>query len=443
MPDQDARAETARDESQTRPGGYAWYVATMLMLIYTLSLLDRKLPFILVQSIKHDLALSDTQIGLLTGVMFALVYSTLAIPIASLADRASRKNIIIVALLVWSCLTSLGGFAMGFWQLSATRLGVAAGEAACSPAGHSMMADYFSPRFRGRAMGLYFLGGQLGLLIGLAVGGWINDLANWRVAFFVLGAPGLILSLLFAFTVREPRRKEEIALEKTSIGEATTALFRQPVFVHMMIGACLFMFTGGALLAFTPAYLIRTFHITTTETGLVYGVTAGLAGIFGSLLGGFASDRLKKYAPWAPLAFVGVTFALSAPSLLAAYSANGLTSCLVLVFFGNLFLMSYAGPSFSTLQSLVPPRMHAMASAYLLFALSGIGVSLGPLFVGALSDHFAAEGIENPLRWAILLAILPMFWAAVHFWIAARKLRDSIPQHSVALDPKLSASESR
>ena len=434
------RAAGGDTTAEPPPGPYAWYVAVVLMLVFALSFIDRKLPFILVESIKRDLSLSDTQIGLLTGAMFAIVYSTVAIPIAGLADRASRKRMIAWAVFLWSSVTALGGFSQGFWQLAGSRVGVAVGEAACTPAAHSMIADYFSPRYRSRAMGLYFVGAQLGIVLGLALGGWINELANWRVAMFLLGGPGVLLSLLVMITVREPPRgvghaapvRPDVAPAR--IMESLRALFRHPTFVHLMVAALLSSFTSGAVQAFTPAYIIRTFHLSSAQTGLSYGLIMGGAGAIGAVFGGAVGDRLRKAHPGRALVFVAITAAVGTPCMVWAFVAQSYWLFLGLIFIAQVGAMAYAGPTFATIQSLVEPRMHAMASAVYLFALSGIGLSLGPLVAGALSDALAAHGSANSLRWALLAVLFPKLWSAGHFYLAARRL-PPVEQQPMRLAP--------
>jgi predicted MFS family arabinose efflux permease len=416
------------DALETKPGLYAWYVVIMLMLVYVLSMIDRKFPYILVESIKADLHLSDTQIGLLTGVMFAAIYSTVAIPIAALSDRYSRKRIIGGAVFIWSILTALGGFAQNFWHLAFSRAGVAVGESATTPAAHSIIADYFTPKYRARALGVYFVGAYIGALLGLVLGGWINDLANWRVAMFILGAPGILLTLLVMFTIKEPPRRTDDgahakAADRPPLWEAIRTLFRKPVFVHLMMAGVLFMITSGAIQAFTPAYIMRTYGMSSTQVGFSYGLVAGLAGACGSLLGGVVGDRLRKSHPWKALLFVCCAFTIAVPCLLMAYITHNYYLFLGLFFVAQLGASTYGGPSFATLQGLVSPRMHAVASAIYLFALSGVGVSLGPLIAGMLSDLFKAHHVGNPLRLALILVVLPKIWSALHYLLAALRLR--------------------
>jgi MFS transporter, Spinster family, sphingosine-1-phosphate transporter len=305
-----------------RPSPYAWYVALVLMLSYILSFIDRKLPFILAEPIKRDLHLSDTQIGLITGLSFTLVYSVAAFPIAMLADRYSRKYIIATSIFVWSVVTTLGGFAGNFLQLTAARSGVAIGEAGSSPAAFSILRDYFPPRYRGRAVGLYMVGAQVGILLGLPLAGWLNDLSNWRVAMMLVGVPGILLTLLVVLTVREPKRQVTSAQSTVKIQglwATLKALARIPTYRHLFWAGILFNCTGGGFLSFSPAYVMRTFHLTTTQTGLSYGIVTGAAGALGAASGGIVGDFLKKFDDRWPLWFVGVGMIVGTPCLIWAF----------------------------------------------------------------------------------------------------------------------------
>ncbi|ATE66327.1 MFS transporter [Rhizorhabdus dicambivorans] len=416
----------SESDHDQRPGPYAWYVAGVTMLAYVISMIDRKFPFILVESIKRDLHLSDTQVGLLTGVVFTIVYATMAVPTARLADRSSRKRILIASLTVWSCLTSLGGFAQNFWQLAASRVGVAIGESGCSPAAHSMIADYFPPKYRARALGLYFMGAYLGALIGLAAAGWINDLANWRVAMWVLGAPGLLLAVLIIFTVREPERRSLAKAElevRPSVSQTIFAILRDRTLLLLLIGCALFSFMFGGLQAFAPAYIMRTFHVGTTEVGLSYGLCVGLSGALGSILGGFAGDRYGDQR-WKALMVVGLALFAGPPAFWFALATQSYALFLLAFFVAHLGMMLYAGPTYSYMQSRLDSRMHAIGSAIFLFAVSGLGVAFGPLAVGMLSDHFAAimSGAE-PLRHALRMLLAPGLVAACIYVAAALLIR--------------------
>ncbi len=416
---------------KARPTLYAWYVAVALTLTYVLSMMDRKLPFIMAESIKRDLKLDDTQLGLLTGMAFTLVYAVSAIPIAGLADRRSRKWIIGIAVAVWSLMTSLGGFAGNFLQLAAARSGVAIGESASSPAAMSLLTDYFPPNFRARAIGLYMAGAQLGVLIGLPLGGVMNDLSSWRIAMFLIGAPGLLLALLVVTTVREPKRKSAATKAvdvggppvTSTLGGGLAALFARPTYRHLFVGGMLHNTANAGILSFGPAYVIRTFHLTASQTGLTYGVTIGVAGVLGAAFGGVAADWLRVRGAGRPLIAFAIALVIGVPCLIGALLTKDYNTFLALSAIPTFVGMCYAGPSFSTIHAIVPAHHRALATAVFLLALNGIGLSAGALITGMISDHFSALGSSGSLRVALIIMSLPGLWGALHYTIAAFKVK--------------------
>jgi predicted MFS family arabinose efflux permease len=422
---------------EDRPGGYAWYVCVMLMLVYTLGFVDRKLPFILVEAIKKDLHLSDTQIGLLTGLMFFVVNCLATIPLGAWADRGSRKRIIALCMVIWSTLTAVGGLAQTFWQLALSRGGVAVGEAGCTPASHSMIADYFPPRYRSRAISLYFFGAELGIFLGLGLGGWISDLSSWRMAMFLCGAPGVVLTLLLLATVREPARAPHAGAplpsgERPTIGEGIATVLSHPTVVHMFAAGVLFTFTLGAVSAFGPAFVMRTYHLSAARTGVTYGLLLGTAGMVGVAAGGVLGDRVRRTDPPKALMWVAVAFLVAAPCMAMALFVQNYPIFLALLFIFQAAVAAYAGPSFATLQSLVSPRMHGVASSLYVFALSGIGAALGPLAAGMVSDAMKRAHVANPLRWSLIIMVFPLVLAGIHYIFAARALRRIAPPAPIA-----------
>ena len=412
----------------------AWYMLAMVTAAYVLSGIDRKVPFILADAIKHDLSLSDTQLGLVTGAMFAVVYSTIAFPLASLADRRSRKWILGWAVIIWSGFTAAGGFAMNFWSLTASRMGVAAGEAACTPAAHSMIGDEFAPRYRSRALGVYFFGSQLGILIGLALGGWINQVANWRVAMFMLGVPGILLGLLIFLTVKEPRRTAHgetpseaeaagVKVAGPSVRSVVWTLMKQPTLVHLILGAAMANIVTAAIQAFFPSHVIRTFHLGTGEVGLSLGLALGVGGIIGTLLGGIFGDWLRQRAPWKALAFVSATVLVTGPCLVLAVNAKSYPVALAMLFIAHTCTMVNPGPGIATLQSLMKSNTHAVATATYLFVVSGLGLAVGPLVTGMLSDSFSHLGSQRSLQLALMIMTAFTIWGAIHYLLSALSLR--------------------
>ena len=414
------------NEAQGSVKPYSWYVVSVLMLVYVLSFIDRKLPFILVESIKRDLELSDTQVGLLTGLVFSLIYAVASLPLARIADRGSRPRLIAIVVAVWSLMTAMGGFATSFAQLAVARAGVAIGEAGCTPASHSLLADYFPESRRGLAISIYMMGAPVGILAGLSLGGLINDLADWRVAMWAVGAPGLLIAALVVFTVREPNRNRTALLPTTSSIKTTIALmWRDPVLRLIAFGCLFFTCTSGAFNAFGAAYIIRRFGLSTTEVGLTYGLVAGIGGAIGALLGGWASDWLRRGDPRHALWLVALALLIGAPFRVLALEMSNYSALLACLLVPMTLGMVYAGPTFTTLQNRVPAANRAMATAVLIFVLNGIGLSIGPLLAGALSDAFSVPLGKDALRIALMVLVIGDFIGTWFFFLAGRALGEN------------------
>lgn len=406
------------------------YALGVLVVVYTFNFVDRQILSILIEPIKADLGLSDTQLGFISGFGFAFIYATLGIPIARYADRGNRRNLIAVALAIWSAFTAFSGLAMNFWQMLAARVGVAVGEAGCSPPAHSMIADYFPAHRRATALGIYSLGIPFGILFGFVAGGWMNDVVGWRYAFFLVGIPGLVLAVLVRLSLREPPRgmAEGKVLEgdQPSIKETFRALWAKRAFRHLSVGGGLTAFVGYGVTTFFPSYLIRSFEMTTTEVGTYLGLILGIPGGIGIALGGYLADRFgAKDTRWY-LWIVTVALLASMPFAVYAYLADSayvaLSALVIPVMLGNF----YQATTFSQVQGLVGLRMRAVSAAVLLFILNIIGLGLGPQFVGWLSDQLAPSyGIES-MRYALLIAGLFNLWAAFHYYMAGRHLPNDL-----------------
>lgn len=412
-------------------GAYSNYVLGLLFVVYVFNFVDRQILAILLEPIRRDLGASDSQMGFLTGFAFAVFYTTAGIPIARFADRSVRRSVIAAGLALWSGMTAVSGLARSFTQLATARVLVGVGEAACSPPAHSLLADYFSPRWRATALSIYAMGIHVGILVGLVVGGWLNDHYGWRVAFYVVGLPGLLLALLVRFTVREPRRgASEESLQDEEVPTAREVfgfLWQLRSFRHLSIASALAAFAGYGMANWGPAFLMRVHGISSTEVGLKLGLLLGTAGAAGSLMSGFLVDALsRRDARWA----------LRVPALAAA---GGLPFALLFLFWPEVdtalafafpaFLVGamWQGPIFSVTQSLARLRMRSVASAILLFIINLIGLGLGPWAVGILNDTvFRAHGPEA-VRWSLASVTLLMnLWALVHFALGARTLREDL-----------------
>ena len=402
------------------------YALSILVVVYTFNFIDRQILSILMEAIKLDLGLSDTQLGLLSGFAFAMFYATLGIPIARWADRRNRRNLIALALAVWSAMTAISGLALNFWHLLLARIGVGIGEAGCSPPAHAMISDYYPPEQRASALGIYSLGIPLGILFGFVAGGWMNEFFGWRQAFFVVGIPGLLLALIVRFTVREPPRGMAEGRQDTGAYPSATATFaylwRKRTFRHMAFGGALTAFVGYGFVSWIPVFFIRVHGMQTGELGTWLGLILGIPGAIGIAWGGFLADRLGARDTRWYLWLSAVALAGILPfSILLLFLPNpywALLLMIVPIMFGNF----YQATTFSQTQGLVELRLRAVAAAVLLFILNIIGLGLGPFAVGFLTDLLTGRFGDESVRYALAICGLVELWGAYHYWVAGKHL---------------------
>jgi predicted MFS family arabinose efflux permease len=409
----------------------AYYTLVILTIVYSFNFIDRQLLAILQESIKADLGLSDSQLGLLTGFAFAAFYVTAGIPIARWADRTNRRNIVAASLFIWSFMTAISGFAQNFFQLLLARIGVGIGEAGGSPPSHAMISDIFAPHERAGAIGFYSMGVSIGILFGFLAGGWLNEFFGWRVAFMAVGLPGVVLALIVWCTVAEPvRGLSEQRQDKDAsvpLSQVLALLWNRRVFRHMAFGAGLNAFAGYSTSNWIASFMIRTHDMSTGELGTWLSLTIGLGGAVGVFGGGMLADRLarrdRRWYMWLP----ALTEFFCVPFMVAVYLVpNAYTSLLLGIVPGILFNL-YLGNTIATTHGLVGLRMRALSSAILLLIINIIGLGLGPWTVGLLSDFLAPSLGQDSLRYAMVY-LLPavMFWSACHFFLAARTLREDL-----------------
>ena len=412
-------------------GRYANYVLGVLFVVMMLNFLDRQVISILAEPIKQDLELSDTQLGLMTGLSFALFYTTLAIPVAALADRWNRSWIIAIAIAVWSLMTVLCGLATSFMQLFLARVGVGIGEAGSGPASHSLIADLFPPEKRAGALGIFGTAVPIGAFIAYAGGGWIVENFDWRTAFFMAGLPGIIIALVMWLTVRDPRGKPKLKdvfkrnPDKPTLGEAVKELSKKPAYWHLVAAGVLVQFVSYGLASFYGGLFVRVHGIGYGELGWKLGVMVGISGGLGAYLGGRVGNYLDSRKPALSLLISGLVLVISAPGMIwAVYAGNANLGIILLAFptFGATF---YYGPSFSAIQTLASDQTRALAVAIYLLLAGIVGLGIGPVFVGILSDFFAGgiAGTEGPsLQKALMVLALFNIWAGIHYWFAQRDI---------------------
>jgi predicted MFS family arabinose efflux permease len=430
LTDTPAAAEVEFEASER----YRYYVLVMLILVGICSWVDRTIFSILLEPIKLEFTFSDTQLGLLGGVAFGLFYAAVGLPIAWLADRYNRKNIIAIAIAIWSSMTALSGLAVNFTTLFLARMGVGIGEAGGSPPSQSLVVDYFPPKRRAWAMGILFMYIPLGFFVGFLLGGWINEFFGWRAAFMVVGLPGLVLALLVFFTVREPPRgfSEPVRRKpapQPSLPETIRYFLSRPALRHLPLAGAMHGIGAWGAGVWMPAYFMRVHGMGSGEIGWWLAVAFGVFGTLGSMLGGRLADKLvndsgdPRWYAW----FSAIAILSCLPFYFAVYLLSDPTLALLVfmipVFLGHMFL----GPVTGMIQSLAGVKRRAMAAAFYLFLANMISMGGGPLVIGIISDLFTERFGTDALRYSLLtLVVVTGIWAAVHFTLAARTLREDL-----------------
>ena len=414
---------------------YWHYVLVALTICYVVNVMDRsQILAASIQAIKKEFGASDFQLGLLSGIPFALFYSFLGIPIAALADRWSRMNVLALAVAMWSGMTALCGMAVNFTMLFTARVGTAIGEAGGSPPSHSLISDYFPKSRRGTAFSIYALAVPIGTSLGAAMGGWGNQHLGWRNTFILVGLPGLLLALLVRLTVKEPPRgmadgigRQAAALRTPGLLETLGFLWTRRSFRHLSLAAALHSVVWYSSGAFNNAFLQRSHALSVSEAGYWISVLSAIAG-FGTFLGGYACDKLsvryndRRWYLWVP----GAATLLCVPFQFLAYLSPTLSTTLP-SFVGLMFMAAvFFGPSFAMTQALATVRMRSVATSLLLFIQTLIGNGLGPATTGYISDWLVPSLQRDSLRYALVIIGVVNLWAAVHYALAARTLRQDL-----------------
>ncbi len=409
---------------------YGYFVLGVLTTVYSFNFIDRQLLVILQESIKAEMGLSDTQLGLLSGFSFAIFYVSFGIPLAKLADTWIRRDVIAISLTVWSSMTAVSGFAQNFIHLLLARIGVAIGEAGGSPPAHAMVSDIFNQEQRATALAIYSTGINIGILFGFLLGGWINEFYGWRTAFLVVGLPGIALAIFLKLAVAEPNRG--MAEEKVDDGSAPKLketlkhLWLRKSFRHLSIACGIHAFVSYGAGNFLPSLFLRLHDIETGELGTWLALSS-VAGGVGTFMGGYLSDKLGKQDPrwyqWVP----AITTLIYLPFTLFIYLTDQTYLALMTTFITGMLFNAYLAPNLAITHSLVGLRMRAMSSAILFFILNFIGLGFGPMVIGFVSDMInPTYGIES-IRYALLIVIpISTIWSATHYFIAAKHIRSDL-----------------
>jgi MFS family permease len=417
--------------------GYVRYALSLIFLVAVFNVCDRTIMSVLVPEIRADLALTDRDLGILMGPAFAIVHVVAGLPIARLADRASRRTIIAAGLFAWSLLTMAQGAARSFTQLLVARMGVGIGEAAGSPPSHSLLADYARPEQRARALAVLQIGALFGMGLGMVFGGWVNEIWGWRAAFIAVGVPGIALAVVVLLTLREPPRGISDGLAARSVDAegaaarenawgATRHLVRTPAYAWMLAGVCAAGVVGIGRNAWEPTFLREIYGMGSAHAGLAYFLISPLPSAVGTLGGAWLADSLGKrdvrWYFWLPALGNACAVPLSLAFLLwpETHTVGG-----VPVAFGFSVLTSIAAtgamPAILAMgQSLAPPRMRAFSAALWSMLFTFVGMGLGPFFIGDLIERLRPEYAEQAVRYALAIGSLVPILATGFFALAAR-----------------------
>ncbi|OGT70526.1 MAG: hypothetical protein A3I78_02865 [Gammaproteobacteria bacterium RIFCSPLOWO2_02_FULL_56_15] len=414
--------------------GYCNYVLGVLCLGYVFNSMDRSVLGVLLESIKEQFNASDTALGLLGGISFALFYAVMGIPLAALADRFNRRNLLAICISAWSLMTALCGAATSFLILLLARIGTAVGESGGSPPSHSLIADYFPVSRRATALSVYALAIPIGGALGIFLGGWFNEFYGWRMAFFLVGLPGILVGLLVRYTVQEPPRghadqasADMAAAKAPQLLEALKFLWSRKSFRHLTMAAGTHSFVWYSGSNWNAAFFMRSHDLGSGETGTYLSIFQFI-GIIGTFLGGYLSDRIstrrndRRWYLWVP----GIACLVMVPLQWVAYLSPNLS--LVMALFAVLMILAslFFGPSFAMTQALATLRTRAVAISILLFMQTLIGMGLGPLFVGMISDALESTAGDDSLSFAMAIVGFFNVWAALHYFLGARVLRQDL-----------------
>lgn len=404
-------------DAEPTPAKGAWLALGLLSLIYMLNFMDRQILSVLIEPVRKDIAFSDTEIGLLTGTLFALCYSALTVPIAMLADRWNRVRIVAAGCFLWSLFTGLSGTATSFIHLAAARLGVAFGEAGGVAPSLSLLGDLFPPRRRVLAIAIFTCFSPVGVLVGTTAGGLIAAAWGWRAAFLFAAALGIVMTPILLLCVREPLRgrfdRPTVKTQRTSFGETLALFAKLPSLAWLAITCGVYAMVGNGLLTWMPALLMRTHGASVRDVALYYGPMVGISLIVGTILSGVVVTRMESRSIKAYALVPAGAMALCAPLFLFALTSESWQSMLLWLFVPIALMNFVIAPALSLIQHLAPADARSTASALLMLVLNLVGIGLGPLLIGMVSDALAASEGTRSIHIAMMTVIGPLMVATV------------------------------
>ncbi|GGZ78754.1 spinster family MFS transporter [Paraglaciecola chathamensis] len=410
--------------------GYLRYLLALFFLINVSSYMDRMVLAVLVEPIRAEMGLSDSQIGLLTGFAFAAFYAIMGFPIARLADNGNRKRIITISIVFWSAMTALSGKATNFVHLFLARMGVGVGEAGCFPTCNALIAELYPPKNRALAMGVFMTGSTVGVILGFVVGGFLAEAYGWRNTFFIVAAPGVFLALLIMFTMKQPLKQAiEDNTPKTPYLTLIKLLLSNPVYRLMVIGASFGTFATYGVAQWAPAFFIRSHGMSLSEVGTLFGAAYGGGSAIGMVLGGWVADKMQnRDASWITKV-PAIAYFISFPLMLISFAVGNPTLAMSIIFIGAVFTGCVTGPTLAAIQHVIPSEGRATAAAILLFFTSMIGVGAAPFVVGLTSDLLSNQFGEESLRYALMIGSVVVLIASYCFFASAKYFKN--PTQSV------------
>ena len=417
----------ASSSDRTTTGGGR--VLAVLLLAYIFNFIDRQIIGVLAIPIKAELGLTDTQLSLMGGIAFALFYSGIAIPVAWLADRRNRVNIIAFSVAFWSLFTALCGLAQNFWHLFLARMGVGIGEAGGVAPSYALISDFFPKERRARALAIFSLGIPIGSALGVFFGGWLASNLSWRTAFIIVGLAGLPAALLVKLMIKEPVRgafdsADGLASDPAPpLSVVAGTLARTPSFWLLSFGAASGSILGYGLIFWLPSFFSRSFGLELIEVSWFYGSIVLIGGIAGTWLGGWFADRTGPEKPATYALIPAISFLIAAPVFALAIFAPSLTIGWILFAVGQMLALAWLGPVIAAVQHIVPPNMRATASASFLFINNLIGIGFGIFFLGFMSDAMTGRYGDEALRYSILYGLGFYLLSSLLYFIAASRLR--------------------